>query len=66
MFFITYICMQKYYQPYTDETGYLAIVSDKGKSIGAGSKDGLHTTEWLWDGILPPQGTPIYIRCINR
>ena len=66
MFFITYICMQNHYQPYTDETGYVAIVSDKGKSIGAGSKDRLHTTEWLWDGISPPQCTPIYIRCINR
>lgn len=58
--------MQKHYQPYTDATGHVAIVSDNWKSIGAGSKDGSHTTEWPWDGISPPQGTPIYIRCINR
>lgn len=41
-------------------------MSDKGKSIRAGSKDGTHTTEWPWDGILPPQGTSIYRLCINR
>ena len=41
-------------------------MSDKGKSIGAGSKDGSHTTEWPWDSISTPQGTPIYRRCINR
>ena len=58
--------MQKHYQPYTDATGHVAIVSDNWKSIGAGSKDGSHTTEWPWDGISSPQSTPIYIRCINR
>ena len=48
--------------PYWNATGHVAVVAKNNITIGAGSKDGSHSTGWPWNGA-PPKGNPIYRRC---
>lgn len=54
--------------PYGDATGHVAVVKDwkwgTGNTIGAGSATGSHTTGWPWNDA-PPQGEPVYFRCVD-